>query len=189
MAMLANVDGAWAVAPPQQGKVIQTATVTCNGGAAIVQLAPKSQMGSVTTPWAPNVYRGTGEEERQTITFDIPQEIYEQFQRLEGAILEKARGVVPNVDAFWHSALRPAGNHSAALKAKIHTSGKRMCRFVDEQGQPIEPPTEWRGLPVLPILAIRGLFIQKTMVGLMLDVAALMVGSANERPEIDFQFM
>ena len=42
---------------------------------------------------------------------------------------------------------------------------------------------------MLPILVIRGLFIQKTMVGLMLDVAALMVGSANERPEIDFQVM
>ena len=124
MAMLANVDGAWAVAPPRQGKVAQTAAVTYNGGVATLQLVPKSQMGSITTPWAPNVYRGTGGEERQTITLDIPQEIYEQFQRLEGAVLEKARGVVPNVDAFWHSALRPAGNHSAALKAKIHTSGR-----------------------------------------------------------------
>ena len=95
---------------------------------------------------------------------------------------------MPNVDAFWHSALRPAGNHPATLKAKIHTSGKRVCRYVDEDGQPVEPPTEWRGRTVLPILAIRGLYIQKTMVGLMLDVVALMLGP-EERPTLDYQFM
>ena len=189
MMMLADADAqAWAIGPPLQGKVIQTANVTYNGKPATVQLMPRSQMGSVTTPWAPNVYRGTGEEERQTITFEITPELYEQFQRLENAILEKARGIVPNVDAFWHSALRPAGNHPATLKAKIHTSGKRLCRYVDEDGQPVEPPTEWRGRPALPILAIQGLYIQKTMVGLMIDVVALMVGPEKERPTLDYQF-
>jgi hypothetical protein len=103
MMMLADADAqAWAIGPPLQGKVIQTANVTYNGKPATAQLMPRSQMGSVTTPWAPNVYRGTGEEERQTITFEITPELYEQFQRLENAILEKARGIVPNVDAFWH---------------------------------------------------------------------------------------
>ena len=72
MMMLADADAqAWAIGPPLQGKVIQTANVTYNGKPATAQLMPRSQMGSVTTPWAPNVYRGTGEEERQTITFEI----------------------------------------------------------------------------------------------------------------------
>ena len=42
---------------------------------------------------------------------------------------------------------------------------------------------------MLPILAIRGLYIQKTMVGLMLDVVALMLGAEKERPTLDYQFM
>ena len=101
--------------------------------------------------------------------------------------LEKAREVIPNADALWHSAIKPAGSHPATLKAKINMSGSRRCRFVDENDQPIDPPTAWRGRPVLPIVAVRGLYIQKTMVGLMLDVVALMVGSgAAQEAEYDF---
>ena len=178
---------AWAISAPRQGKAIQVSTATYKEKTVALLLTPRSELGSVTTPWPPNVFRGTGQEERQTITFEITPELYEQCQRLESAILEKAREVIPNADALWHSAVKPAGSHPATRKAKIHMSGSRRCRFVDENDQPIDPPTEWRGRPVLPIVAVRGLYIQKMMVGLMLDVVALMVGSgAAQEAEYDF---
>ena len=178
---------AWAVSAPRQGKAIQVLTVTHKEKQAALLLTPRSELGSVKTPWAPNVFRGTGQEECQTITYEITQELYEQIQRLESAVLEKAREVVPNADALWHSAIRSVGSHPATLKTKIFMSGSRRCRFVDENDQPIDPPTEWRGRPVLPLVAVRGLYLQKTMVGLMLDTAALMVGAgAAQEPEYEF---
>ena len=83
--------------------------------------------------------------------------------------------------------IQPDGRNPATLKTNIFMSGSRRCGFVDENDQPIDPPTEWRGRLVLPIVAVRGLYIQKTMVGLMLDTVALMVGAgAVQEPECEF---
>ena len=94
---------AWAISAPRQGKAIQVSTATYKDKTAALLLTPRSELGSVTTPWPPNVFRGTGQEARQTITFEITPELYEQCQRLESAILEKAREVVPNADALSSS--------------------------------------------------------------------------------------
>ena len=76
-------------------------TATYKEKTAALLLTPRSGLGSVTTPWPPNVFRGTGQEERQALTCEITLELGEQFQRLERAILEKAKEVIPNADALW----------------------------------------------------------------------------------------
>ena len=68
---------AWAISAPRQGKAIQVSTATYKDKTAALLLTPRSELGSVTTPWPPNVFRGTGQEERQTITFEITPELYE----------------------------------------------------------------------------------------------------------------
>jgi len=37
-------------------------------------------------------------------------------------------------------------------------------------------PTVWAGLAVIPVVSIKGAYIQKAMAGLLIEVSSLMVG-------------
>ena len=51
---------AWSLSPVTQGANMQAAHVKFVGKPATVQLTSKAELGTITTPWAPNMYRGTG---------------------------------------------------------------------------------------------------------------------------------
>ena len=42
-------------------------------------------------------------------------------------------------------------------------------------------PSEWAGLPVIPIISIRGVHLQKTMAGLIMETTALLVEEVQEK--------
>ena len=71
-------------------------------------------------------------------------------------------------------ALRKAGEGEA------NADGADKIQLYNEAGEPISIPLEDRQRRnVLPILSIRGIYAQRGMCGLMMDVAAMMCG---ERP-------
>jgi hypothetical protein len=55
-------------------------------------------------------------------------------------------------------------------------SGGDPTRFFDSTHAPADPPNEWRHLPVNAILAVRGVYIQKKLIGLTFDVTDLEYG-------------
>ena len=146
-------------------------------------------MGSVTTPWAPNVYKGTGAETRVTMTLNIPDRVREDMELIEERCRDLLRPSVPKIDSLWCSSTKPGDRYSSTMRAKINISGDKAAKFVDSDGNTTNPPTQWHNLAVIPILAVRGVYVQKTGAGLMMDVIAVMVGDVQDRKEVDVQFI
>ena len=171
----------WAVSPPSQAKAMQIAYVRLHGRSAVLQLAPKVSLGQVQTPWAPSVFNGTGNEPRQTITFSVPDEIRQQVELIEEAVRECLKQHISGIDAIWSSSTKPPGKHPSILRAKIVVSGDKICPCFNAAGEPVPLPTDWVNLPVLPMIAVKSVYLQKGMVGLVLEVVSLMVGQKERR--------
>ena len=176
----------WTVSPPTQAKAMQVAYVRLNGRSSPLQLAPKDSLGHVTTPWAPSVFNGTGNEPRQTITFTVPDEIRQQMELIEEAVRGCLKQHLPGIDAIWSSSPKPPGKHPSILRAKIVVSGDKACPCFNAAGEPVPLPTDWVGLPALPIIAVKSVYLQTGMAGLVLEVVSLMVGQRERHQSADW---
>jgi hypothetical protein len=82
---------AWSLSPVTQGANMQVAYVKFDGKPATVQLTSKAELGTITTPWAPSVYRGTGNETRVQMTVSIPDAIREHMELIEEKVRDSLR--------------------------------------------------------------------------------------------------
>ena len=154
------------------------------GRQALIQLLPRGNM-SIKLPFTPSVCRGTGQETRLNVTFDMPASVIAQMQQVEGAIVAKAREILPNLDALWCSCIKPTP-YGPQLRCKVNTEGPHKIQLMSE-GEALAVEDLQRR-QVLPTLAIRGIYVQRNSAGLMVDVVACIVGEKPkyEVPPIDF---
>jgi hypothetical protein len=136
----------WTISAPTPANAMQVAYLKFNGKPGMFQLTSKADLGSVTTPWVPNVYKGTGNESRVTMTVNVPDAIREQMECIEERVRDLLRPHVPKIDAIWHSSTKPSDKHPSSLRAKINVSGDRVCPCVDVDGNSVPLPTVWAGL-------------------------------------------
>jgi hypothetical protein len=141
----------------------------------LLKLAGDTQ--TITIPFEPSVFNGTGDEPRKGIVFNITPEILEAVAQLEDTCRQLLGETIPNIDALWCSSVKPSEKYSATLKAKINVSGPRVCPFFDEANKPAEAPIAWKGLPVNAVVSIRGCYSQRQGVGMILEVVALQYGT------------
>ena len=132
----------------------------------------------LTCPWEPGVYKGTGLEDRLGIVFRATEEIYDAFAALEHHCREILEADdVKNVSQLWSSCLR-SDKFGKSIRAKINVKGNRCADFWDADNSPSAAPTEYRNLPINAICQVRGVYIQKTTIGLLIDVVSLQYGNA-----------
>ena len=180
-------EGGWTVGPVQQLKNMQMAQILYQGRPAMIQVVPRGDM-SLRIPFAPSVYRGTGEETRVSCTFEAPQSVVEHMEQLEKIIIAKARDV-PHIDALWVSCARHTP-HGPQLRCKLNTEGPRKIKLVNEALEPLDlPVAELQQRQAVPILSVRGVYIQRNQVGLMLDMAACIVGPKPEPQAMQIDFI
>ena len=180
---------AWTLTPLAQLPTMQVAYTRFAGTTPSIQLHDRANLGIVTTPWPPNVYRGTGNEDRVTMTVSIPDNLREHMELVEERIRDLARPSFPKIDSIWHSSTKPGDRYKSTLKAKINIRGDKMAKFVDSDGNPVDPPTQWHNLAVIPVLTVRGVYFQKTSAGLMMEVSAVMVGDVQAKREEGVRFI
>ena len=75
-------EGGWTVGQAMQLQNFQLATALYKGQPARIPVVPRGDM-SLRIPFAPSVHRGTGEETRASCTFDAPQSVVDNMERLE----------------------------------------------------------------------------------------------------------
>ena len=134
---------AWSLSPVTQGANMQVAYVKFDGKPATVQLTSKAELETITTPWTPSVYRGTGNETRVKMTVSIPDADREHMELIEEKVRDSLRAHSPKIDAIWHSSTKPGDKHPASLSSKIVLSGDKACRCVDTDGKTVALPSEW----------------------------------------------
>ena len=129
---------------------------------------------STTVVFEPSVYGGTGEEYRKGVVFKIGEEDYEAFAVLEQWCRDELRATNPNVDALWCPSAKKSDKFGTQVKAKINLKGGAYgAKFYNEAKELCDAPEEWRGLQVSVILQVRGCYIQRNSVGLLIDVTYL----------------
>ena len=69
--------------------------------------------------------------------------------------------------------MKPADKYGATLKAKIHVSGDRMAKFYNAANESCEAPTDWKGLRCNAVVCVKGVYIQRQGVGVLIDVTHL----------------
>ena len=185
--LLCNVDNtAWSLGAPRQGKFVATFPLRLGEGLAAIQLVPGDSR-EISIPFPPSTFQGDGDEPRQSLTLNIPDEIFLTFATLEDAVRELLRPSHANIDDLWHSALRQASSYPAQLRVKVNLSGSREVQVFNEADQRIDTPTNWKGLEVVPIVSL-ACFVQSKTAGLIVDLVALKVLGKRqvEQPEWSF---
>ena len=136
---------------------------------------------STTVVFEPSVYGGTGEEYRKGVVFKIGEEDYEAFAVLEQWCRDELRATNPNVEALWCPSAKKSDKFGTQVKAKINlTGGAYGAKFYNEAKELCDAPEEWRGLQVSVILQVRGCYIQRNSVGLLIDVTHLQYKEAEQ---------
>ena len=115
------------------------------------------------------------------MTVNLPDTIREQMECIEEQVRDLVRPHILKIDAIWHSSTKPSEKHPSSLRAKINVSGDRVCPCVDVDGSSESIPTMWAGLSVIPVVSIKGVYIQKSMAGLLMEVSSLMIGDVMEK--------
>ena len=157
--------------PIKQGKFLETATLHFQGEPAVIQLALSSEIDSITVPFVPSCYHGTGDEPKKGIVFNIPDGMREQMELLEDKVREDLKPKFPKINSLWRSSTKPSGTYPSQLKAKIKPAD---CKYFDADG-PTTAPEEWTQLPAIPILKPL-VFIQKATAGITFEVIGLKIG-------------
>ena len=159
----------------KQGKFLETATLHFQGEPAVIQLAPSSDIDSITIPFVPSVYHGQGDEPKKGIVFNIPDSIRQQLELLEDKVRDDLKPTYPKINSIWRSATKPSGKWPSQLKAKIKLAD---CKYFDAEG-PTTAPQEWAKLSAIPILKPL-VFIQKATAGITFEVIGLKVGQRQQ---------
>ena len=157
------------------------AQITYQGRPLSIRLS--DELDAIRVPFPPSVYNGDGNEPRKSIVYAIPEDVYAGFSELEDWCRQCLTDANPKVQALWCSMLKPADRWGAQLKAKINITGPRQAKFYDSSKQPCEAPSEWRGLGVNAVLQVRGIYIQKSSIGLMLETTHLQYDSTQKGAE------
>ena len=76
------------------------------------------------------------------------------------------------------------------MRCKLNTEGLRKIQLVNEALEPLDlPVAELQHRQAVPILSVRGVHIQRNQVGLMLGMAACIVGPKPEREAMQIDFL
>jgi hypothetical protein len=186
--LLSNVDNkTWGLGLGKQGKYCTTFPLRLGDGVAAVQLTPGDSK-DITIPFPPSVFQGEGDEQRQTLVLNVTDEIFTAFAAVEDAVRDLMRPLFPNISQIWHSALRPAGSYPAQLRCKVNLSGGREVQVFNEADQPIDVPTNWRALEVVPIVTLTA-YAQSKTAGLIVDLVALKILGQRQTQQPAWSFL
>lgn len=136
---------------------------------------------SVSVAFEPTGYSTLGT--RKTLTLNVNQRVFDAFAAMEEACRQELATLEPDVNALWHSSIRPQQAFSATLRVKINTSSPRAAHFYDSSSAPAAPPSTWPGLPVNAVVHVKGCYVQRlpngaaSAYGLMLEVTHLVYGA------------
>lgn len=177
--LLEGIDNLSLSPPHDVGKGMMVQAIRLRGAPLHLKLSDDKD--NLTVPFEPSSWGG-GSETRKSVVFNIPEPMFEAMAELEDWCRQVLEDQHPAVQAMWTSSIKPAERYSASLKAKINLAGPRPVRFYDEAAQPTtDPPTSWKGLQVNVVVHVRGVYIQKQAIGLMLEVTDLRYGQPPKR--------
>ncbi len=178
--LLAGIDGLSLTAPRDGFAGMTFRGVLLNGQPLRVKLA--DDMKSITLPFAPSVFKGNGDEPRKGIVFSVLPQVVEAMAELEDACRQMLEESCPRVQALWCSCIKPGDKYASTLKAKINVAGPKPANFYNVACEAVPPPVEWQRLPVNAVIEVRGCYIQRQSIGVMLEVTDLQYGElARER--------
>ena len=160
------LDG-WELSEPKTVKALKILNLTHAGVTPITRLADGI---SLTVPFAPSSFGGS---ERKGCLVTINEELADYLTQLEGLAKARLAETAPKIDSIWTTAIRRDDHFPPSLRCKINTTGLHMVSFYREDGELASEPEDWRQLPVNVCIVIRGVYLQKTCAGLLIDVTHL----------------
>ena len=162
------LDG-WDLSDPKTVKAMKIANLTHAGVTPITRLAEGINL---TIPFAPTTFGG-GTAERKGCLVSITDHIAGYISELDTIVRAQLIDTTPFIDNIWTTAIRRDSNFPPSLRCKINTSGLHMASFYREDGELAPEPEDWHQLPVNLCVIIRGVYLQKTCAGLLIDVTHL----------------
>ena len=176
----------WSVGQWKTGKFVQTAPLLYKDVQDLIQLIPSSEVEECYTACAPNVFTGSGEEDRKGIMFNVSDSARVSLELLEDCVRELLKKDYPKIADWRHSSCKPPAQYSGSIKGKIKLSS---CKFFDADGKPVEAPEEWKGLTCVPVVQ-PSVYLQKNSAGLILEVVGLKLGERKTvTPDIQVDFV
>ena len=156
--------------------------IPLEGGAIQFQLVSKDRMGEVLCLWEPSVFKGDGTEARKTIVFEVPADVQQRVEKIEETI---RKSLQLSSRVAWHSSLK-----DGTMRAKIRMVAPKACAYVSVNGEPVHQPETWRHLEVILVIALKSVYKQPTMAGIVWECVALMIGDCRKDDVVlDYEFV
>ena len=96
----------WSVGSWKNGKFCQTAPLLYKDVQDLIQLIPSSKLEECYTAFAPNVFKGNGEEDRKGIMLNVSDSARVSLELLEDRVRELLEKDYPKIAAWWHSSCK-----------------------------------------------------------------------------------
>ena len=68
--------------------------------------------------------------------------------------------------------------------ADVCVTGGRPCRFLNAEGVPVKPPTDWTTCSVVPVVHIRRLFIHEARIFTECEITDMLIAGADLTPDV-----
>jgi hypothetical protein len=154
---------------------MRTAKLTTNAQLLQFTLCKKGEYACI--PFEPSVYRGTGEEDRKDIVFELSAEQAEKLKQFELAV----RALIEE-SYNWNSAVKESEKYGAHLKVKVNVAGRYKALLFDERAERMDFPDKLRGRLANPIVTVRGVYVVNGAAGLQLDLSYMQLKD-DDKPE------
>ena len=158
-------------------KAMKISNLTHEGAAPTVRLV--EDLRSARVPFAPSCFGGA-DGDRKGCLISIPQETADALVLLEEWALDRLSAQVPNIREIWVSCVRPSEKWPPCLRCKINTGGPRQVKYYNEHNEKCDAPSDWKQLSVNACLTIRGIYVQKSGAGMLIDITHLQYEDEGE---------
>jgi hypothetical protein len=118
-------------------------------------------------PFNPSVFRGTGEEARMDICFELSLEQVEWFKAFENYV----RSLIPGKYNTWNSALRVSEKYPPHLKVKINVREPHKAQLFDERAESVDFPETLRDRFANPVITVTDIYNVNGAAGLWLNLS------------------
>ena len=143
----------------------------------------------LSIPFGPSVFNGTGDEERMSLVFNVPEDVADIMNKWTESFQLQLEKISPDLSKKWHSSIKPANDkYPAQLRTKLNVKGDKACQCYDMEGEYTSLPhcLCWRGLEVNAIIRFGGVYVQKANAGMLFDVTALQFDPSVSREQNPF---
>jgi hypothetical protein len=155
---------------------------------------PKVIMAECVCLFEPSAFGGAADASRVSLSLELNEPIRATIEEIESFLLKEAQRLQlfggadeDELKSRFQSAIKTPAGFKPYLRVKMCFAGGREVRLWGSNGRPREAPAKWQGCHLKVNLAVRGIYMNPSDWGGLLEATDCLVTEAEESQACPFQ--